>query len=238
MIPVLCITKEASPKLYTMKVKSGFIATCVVALSVLLSTCSKTEDPPQKHLIAHYPLITDGVDSTGLNPSMNLQNTPFENGGIYCNGVYAISSNPDYYLAQTPPINSFKFESFSISMDFFVSEKRTQPVWIIGSSCRWLGFYLYADGTVTLLYNNSNFLTTSKTYSLSEWHNAKISYDGTTANIFLDNILAGSLKFGNGYVPLNYSGCGTSDTEIGTTNYSNGEVFEGYVRNLEVYSPQ
>lgn len=100
------------------------------------------------------------------------------------------------------------------------------------------GFYLQADGTVALLYNNSNFLTTPKTYSLNEWHNAKISFDGTIVNIFLGNSLAGSLKFGNGYVELNSTTCGTSDTEIGTTNYSNGEVFKGYVRNLEVYSPQ
>ena len=219
-----------------MKIKSCFIVSLAASLIVLLSNCSKTG--PEKLLIAHYPLISDGVDLTGLNASMTLENTPFQNGGIYCNGIYVHSSNTDYCVAQSPPINSFKFESFSISMDFFASEKITQPVWIIGTSCRWLGFYLRADGTVALLYNNWDFLTTPKTYSLNEWHNAKISFDGTTVKIFLDNSLAGSLKFGNGYVQLNYGTCGTADTEIGTTNYSNGEVFKGHVRNLEVYSPQ
>ncbi|HYK47816.1 MAG TPA: hypothetical protein VEV83_21715, partial [Parafilimonas sp.] len=202
------------------------------ALIVLFSNCSKKDTPPQGVLIAYYQLLNDAADSTGLNGPMTLQNTPFENGGIYCNGIYSHSPDPNYCTAQTPAINSLKFQSFSISMDFLVTEKKRQPVWIIGTSCRWLGFYLEADGTVALLYNNWDFLATSKAYSLNEWHNAKISFDGTTANIFLDSSLAGSLKFGNGYVPLNYDVCGTSDTEIGVTNFSNGEVLEGYVRNL------
>jgi hypothetical protein len=37
-------------------------------------------------------------------------------------------------------------------------------------------------------------------------------------------------------VPLNYAICGLSDTEIGVTNYSNGIVFKGYVKNLKVYN--
>ena len=139
---------------------------------------------------------------------------------------------------KTPAINSLNFHSFSISMDFLASESKTQPVWVIGTSCRWLGYYLENDGTVALLYNNSNFLTTKTNCSLNEWHRAKISFDGTIAKIFLDDNLAGTLKFGDGYVPLNYDLCGVSDNEIGVTNYSDGEVFKGYVRNLQVYSPQ
>jgi len=181
--------------------------------------------------------LSDGIDVTGFNDKMTLINAPFENGGIYCNGLY-IHGDPDYCLAQTPPIKGLKFNSFSISIDFFVSEKITQPVWIIGTSCRWLGFYLQDDGTVALLYNNWDFLTTSMTYSINEWHNAQITFDGTTTVISLDGLEAGFLKFGNGYVPLDYDKCGLTDTEIGVTNFSNGHVLEGWVKNLTVYSPQ
>jgi hypothetical protein len=213
-----------------------------LAAIVLLASCSKSNDLspdnalPQEQLIAYYPLMGNGDDLTGNNSAMTLYNAPFQNGGVYCNGIYAYPQGADYCLAESPPINSFPFESFSISMDFFVTEKVGQPVWIIGKSCRWLGFYLSGDGTVALLYNNWDFLATPKTYSANQWHNAKISFDGTTAKIFLDNSLAGSLKFGNGYVTLNYGGCGPSDTEIGVTNYSNGAVFKGYVKNLKVYN--
>jgi hypothetical protein len=216
-----------------MKIKCCFI----VALVVVFSSCSKTTPQIQSTLIAYYPLISNGVDSTGLNPAITLENAPFEKGGVYCNGIYPVSSNPDFYVVETPSINLLNSKSFSISMDFFVSEKKTQPVWIIGSSGRWIGFYLKADGTVALLYNNWDYLTTPITYSVNEWHNAKISFDGTTANIFLDNSLAGSLKFGNGYVELNGPDTQT-DTDIGTINYSNGDAFEGYVKDLKVYNLQ
>ena len=121
-----------------------------------------------------------------------------------------------------------------------ITRKITQPVWIIGENCRWLGFYLNDNGTVALLYNNSNFLQTTFNYSLNVWHNAMITFDGTTVTMFLDNVSAGSLKFGDGYVELNYDGfeCGTPDNEIGVTNYSNGQVLEGYIRNLTIYSPK
>jgi len=210
-----------------------------VGLNILVISCKKdkpTENEPL--LIASYPLSSDGLDSTGNNSAMNLQNTPFQNGGIYCNGIYVSSAGVTSCVAQSPSINSFKFESFSITVDFFVSEKRNQPVWVIGTGCRWLGFYLRQDGTIALLYNNSNYLTLQTTYTLSEWHNAKISYDGVTVTIFLDNSLAGSLKFGNGYVPLDNSSCGTADSEIAVTNYSNGEVLKGYIKNLRVYNLQ
>ena len=208
-----------------------------LALTTLFS-CTKKDPVVRELLIANYPLITDGIDLTGNNTAMNLQNTPFKNGGIYCNGIYVYSPDKNFCVAQTPPINSFPFQSFSISMDFFVSEKKTQPVWIIGASCRWLGFYLRDNGTIALLYNNSNFLTLQRTYSLNEWHNAKITYNGSIANVYLDNGLAGSLKFGNGYVTLDYMTCGPADTEICSTNYSDGEVFKGYIRNLKVYKLQ
>src|SRR4030095_16510179 len=169
-----------------------FIAWGLVAI-LLLGSCSKSDDsmradsPLEEILIAHYPLSGDGNDLTGLNAAMILHNAPFQNGGIYCNGVYVYSPYPDYCLAESPPINSFPFESFSISMDFLVTARLDQPVWIIGNSCRWLGFYLSNDGTIKLLYNNWDYLVTPKTYSLNEWHNAKISYDGKTAKIFLDD---------------------------------------------------
>ena len=222
--------------------ENKLIVLSVIVLCALFQTSCNSDDPvtPESEplLIAQYPLLSDGIDDTGLNDRMTLTNVPFENGGIYCNGLY-VHGDPDYCLAQSPPINNFNFNSFSISMDFFVTEEITQPVWIIGTSCRWLGFYLNDDGTVSLLYNNWDFWSSSKTYSLYQWHNAQITFDGTTVEFFLDNEIAGSLKFGGGYVPLNYNGseCGTSDTEIGVTNYSNGQVLQGHIRNLTVHSP-
>lgn len=219
-------------------IKLSFFALAMISL---MMNCSKSDNPPPpppSKLIAHYPLVSDAVDLTGLNSPMSLINTPFQNGGIYCNGQYIISSSPSACNAQTPSIFTLDYGSFSVSMDFFVTEIRRKPVWVLGNSCRWLGFYLLDDGTISLLYNNANFFNTNKSYSINEWHNSKITFDGSVVEIFLDNVSAGSLKFGGGYVPLDYTTCGINDNDIGVTNYSNGEVFMGFVKELKVYSPK
>ena len=64
-----------------MATKSCFII-LGVALIALFSNCSKKETVKQELLIAHYPLIADGIDITGNNAAMTLRNTPFQNGGI------------------------------------------------------------------------------------------------------------------------------------------------------------
>lgn len=179
----------------------------------------------EQNLIAYYPLKTNGNDDLGNNAAMTLTNTPFQNGGIYCNGL-----NNDC-LALTPPVNNFKFNSFTISVDFLVTENITQPVFVCGRGCRWLGFYLKADGKVDLLYNNNNHLPSAITYSLNQWHNAQITYDGTTVNMFLDNVLVCSAN-----IPLTYAVCGSYDTQIGVKNYSNNQVLKGFIKNLKIYN--
>ena len=178
----------------------------------------------EQNLIAYYPLSINGNDELGNNSEMTLTNTSFQNGGIYCNGIY------NECVAITPPINNFDLNSFSISADFLVTEYFTQPVFVCGRICRWLGFYLKADGTVDLLYNNNNHLPSTINYSLNQWHNAQITYDGTTVKMFLDNILACSAN-----IQLDLAVCGDYDTEIGVTNYSSAAVLKGYIKNLKIY---
>jgi len=182
-------------------------------------------------LIADYPLKADGNDATGLNEAMTLTNTPFENGGIYCNGIYADGETENYFEASTPPINNFNIKAFTVSVDFMVTENRTQPVIVCGAGCRWLGFYLNDDLSVDLFYNNQNRWRGDISYTMNEWHTLKINYDGAIANAFLDDNLACSVP-----LTLEYEVCGDSDTSIGATNFSNGEVFKGYLKNLKVFN--
>ena len=39
-------------------------------------------------LLAEYPLLSDGVDISGNNAEMTILEAPFQNGGIYSNGIY------------------------------------------------------------------------------------------------------------------------------------------------------
>ena len=181
-------------------------------------------------LLAHYPLTSDANDVTGNNGPMELVNTPFQDGGIYCNGIYINSGSLDYCHAITPDLTDFNFESFSIRADFKVTEypETVRPVFIGGTSYRWIGFILDANGTVSLKYNNSNIQKSSVTYALNTWHQALITYDGgnNTGKLYLDGKLACTTEF----VLVH----GT-DPDIGITDFSVGKVFKGIIKNIMVY---
>jgi hypothetical protein len=206
----------------------------IIALICFYGCSDEPEPAILEDLIAHYPLITNGDDITTLNDPMTLTNAPFQSGSIYCNGIYTsfAGPNPDGCVVETPAINSIDLESFAISVDFNVSEKRSQPVWVIGVCARWLGFVLTDGGKISMLYNNSDILSTTTSYSVNVWHTAKIVYKNTTATIYLDDVVAGTLNFTPSL------GCGNTDTVIGITNYSNGGVFKGKIKNLKVFGPQ
>ncbi len=178
-------------------------------------------------LIAYYPLTDNANDSTGNYPPITLQNAPFQDGGVYCNGVYIHSANADNACnIITPQLDGLRFDSLSISVRFLVSTYRDMPLFVGGDSYRWLGFALHADGTVGLMYNNSYEQNCAGNYSPGNWHEAAVTYDGSVGRLYLDRGLicavAFSLEHGN-------------DKNIGTANFSNATVFEGIIGDLRVY---
>ena len=180
-----------------------------------------TLDP---NLLAYYSLANEVKDLTGNNSNITLQNAPFQpNGGVFCNGVY---TGDNKCQVITPQLNSFNYNSFSISAQFKVNEFRTMPVIIGGNSWRWIGFYLNNDGTVSLLYNNSQREACGGAYDLDKWHTAVITYNGTEAKLYLDSFLRCTVEF-----ELNHG----NDKNVGVTNFSNSEVYRGIIRELKVY---
>ena len=184
----------------------------------------------QTELIAHYPLRSDANDITGNQGPMTLINTPFQEGGIYCNGIYEYSGNPDWSGAITPALEGFDFTGFSISARFKVAEYPSydRPVFMGGRSWRWMGFYLNTDGTVKLKYNNSNYQSSGMSYSLDTWYKATVTYDAEaeTGKMYLDDILACTANF-----QIDHG----NDRRICTTDYSNGATFKGIMSDLKIY---
>ena len=171
-------------------------------------------------LLAYYPLSTNGLDATGLNSYMTLTNAPFRNGGVYCNGVDL------GYSVVTPAINNFSFTNMSISFDFYVNEFKNQPVISCGNTYRWLGFFLNSNHTVKMMYNNGNFKLSTLTYDTAQWYHGNITYDGTTAKIYLNATLAASFPVALYYI--------ATDTRISTRYYASSGSFKGYIKNLRI----
>ncbi len=186
-------------------------------------TPSPTVDPA---LLASYPLATDGRDSSGRADDMNLQAVTFSDGAAFCNGVYDLSSAEGCRI-RTPDLLDFDFNRFTIAIEFQVANfLDNKPVFVGGRSFRWIGFYLDGDGGVRMKYNNSNFADCSVTYQTNVWHEAWITYNAGEARLYLDGTLGCTVAF-----IINHG----NDANVGVTDYSNAQVFRGFVRNLRLY---
>jgi hypothetical protein len=183
-------------------------------------------------LIAHYPLKTNTNDTTGNNTPMELINTPFQEGGIYCTGNYLGYGGHDSCHACTPPITNFNFESFSVSAKFKVSEfpSNRKPVFVCGEWSRWLAYYLQPDSTIAMKYNNNHYLTSTVAYTLDTWHEATITYIDTVAKLYLDDSLALSFKLETIHSAKD------ADKKIGITDFSEGLTFKGIFSDLRIYA--
>ncbi len=181
-------------------------------------------------MIAHYPLTTTAVDTTGNYGDMTLINTPFQNGGIYCNGNY-IYGDPDSCHAITPQIDGLTFEKFAVSAKFKVDEysQDLNPVFTCGDGWRWMIVWLQPDSTVRFGYNGSFGYPTEVKYQKDTWHTATVTYDSTSGigECYLDAVLVESTTF-----DIEHG----NDKNVGITHFGSGITFKGIFGDLKIYS--
>jgi hypothetical protein len=138
-----------------------------------------------EELLAHYRFDTNGVDSLGKSPPFVVTNgdhvrggitipaffkitqAPFTNGVLYVDGQYEPNGIPEHYLG-TAPIKNLRYESFTVSLDFYPLPKRRGRFdftsleikldqWTGGRYARWFGY-----GNQVL--NTDNILTGGYSY--------------------------------------------------------------------------
>ncbi|MCK5821334.1 MAG: hypothetical protein KAH17_05595 [Bacteroidales bacterium] len=181
-------------------------------------------------LLAHYPLISNGVDSTGNNADMTMGNAPFQNGGIYSNGIYSGSDTTGSYF-YTPQIANINLDDLTINVEFLIEEypEHSMPIIMAGSSWRWLSAWMDGDKIALKVNNGRSYEVSTKVVDLDQWYSVSISYkkaDGK-AMLHLDDVLILSIDEDE----LNhhdYSRIVNSDGGI-------GNAYKGYWRNLKVY---
>lgn len=183
--------------------------------------------------IAHYPLQSDNLDATLLNGPITLTNAPFQNGGVYCNGIYPGHDPINSYEILTPILPQLNFDSFAISIEFLMTEYPPltvsyRPILVCGTSYRYLGAVVMGDGTLALYYNNGSVQTTSQGVSLDAWHQVLLTYDSEAriGKVFMDGAFVTSDVF-----TLVHG----TDQNVATENPGQGVSFKGWVRHLVVY---
>ncbi|MBX3060145.1 MAG: protein kinase [Anaerolineae bacterium] len=180
----------------------------------------------QARLVAHYPLTANAIDVTGKQDNMTLTNTPFQNDGVYCNGIYDLTNDPNACTISTPSLNGFDFNSFSIALEFNADSFNLMPVFVGGRSFRWIVLELSSDGGVSLVHNNIRESCTA-TYQPNRWYDVIFTYDGSNARLYFDGLLGCSATFA-----VNHN----DERVFSVTNYSNATVFKGHIRDLKIYN--
>jgi hypothetical protein len=199
-------------------------------VSGISNSIAATTDTIDDRLLVYYPLIDDSIDVTGHENPITLVNAPFENGGVTCNGIYVYGIDPGGCNVQTPWLDSLDFEAFTIRCRFRVDEIFSPRNWVVvgGFSWRWMGCLLRPDTTVALSYNNTELAPSDAKYTLGEWHEVTLVYDGVTdlGELYLDGVLAASETFAI------ETG---DDRNVGITNGAFAEPFKGTFGGLKVY---
>jgi len=181
-------------------------------------------------LLANYPLITDGIDATANNDDMTLKNAPFENGGVYSNGIY-IGVDTTGSVIATPSINNFNFDQFTITVEFRIDSypSSKNPVIIGGKSWRWIGAFIEDEHLAFMANDYSNYYVTDEVVELNTWNKLSISFSKKQKNAQL--YLNGKLVYEELIPVLVHNDDGQFLNYHGGT----GITFKGYWRNLKIF---
>jgi len=181
--------------------------------------------------IAYYPLAGTANDTTLKQGPMFLINTPFQKGGIYCNGNY-LGNDPDSCEARTPEIEEISLASFGVSLKFLVEDiDKRRPIIVCGNSYRWLTLFVDLDTTVGFALGGyfSTSANSGVKFSLGVWHEIAATYKSAEgmARLYLDGTAVDS-----GTVSLDHH----NDKNLGITHGGLGLAFKGYLKDLKIYT--
>ncbi len=184
----------------------------------------------QDSLLANYPLVSDGLDITGNNEEMTLINAPFQNGGVYSNGIY-LGNNEDGCEITTPTITDFNFDDFSVRLDFKIESytEGKKPIIICGPSWRWMGAFTENDKLALMLNDMSDYFLTDEVVPLNQWNTLELSYirNLKMAMMYLNGKLVSAQQ-----VPMVEHNL---DNRFTNEHGGNGLTFKGYWRDLSFF---
>ncbi len=192
---------------------------------------SQSLDLSEFELKAHYELSSDGADLTSNYDSIALDTPIFEFEGIFSRGCYVL--NPifgDSCFIQTPSLNSLNESTFVIQLDYRPTEFHG-PIFNVSTSTRHLGMETSADGRLILLTNNATTDTLQNfQLELDTWYNTTVIHNTLDSNTYVyhNEELIFTKK-----APLNFAG---NANDISNSNFGTGRAFEGYWKDLKVYT--
>ena len=216
-----------------------------LAILLIFGLSAGAREFPTNGLLAHFEFNGDGKDSTGNNPEFTLKNTEFIDNALYLNGVYEYSAIGSGYHA-TVPVPLMSYQTFSFAIRFKLASPRkgaSQPNLITGgTSYRWFGLrFSDASGDKLIAYlDNGDYAQRMEGTKIktNTWTTIVCTVDLPLRRIVLyqDGKIAGIMMLPKDFVlDVLSSDTGGTDKAWTFTNYSNSDIFYGWVDDLALY---
>ncbi len=206
----------------------------ILLIITILAFNGISQDLSTYHPIAKYPFALNLADATGNFGDATAMNTTFDQGAIYCTGVYP-GGNPNGCYVKTPEITSLDYAKFAITFDFKTDTSAT-VILVCGEPWRWLIIDTKSDSTVELFASlvGGGYQVLSSTMQAvpGTWYSMGIIYDSTSRvlSCYINNSIIVSDTLTAQFEFKDKKNFGSSDGGV-------GRAFKGWWKQLTFYTP-
>lgn len=189
-------------------------------------------------LLAHYPLLNNAAEKSNRAQTAQLVNAPFTSDGIYLAGNYgSYDANDTQGNLASFHIPNFNLQDFAVAVKFKTVESNsyseTLNILSLSRGCRHLNIYTNSNDQLGLQLNNGDITEYSEIYTHPEqWYKILCSYQASsqTTKLYVNGSLVLTMKG-----RIDDTHCGSAN-DFSTTDFSNGNAFKGYLKDLKVYN--
>ena len=233
-----------SPHVNAISYLTGYISNFRIVKGTAVYTTAFTPPTAPLTAIANTSLLTlqynGGANNQGIIDNSNFNNIITRNGntsqGTF--SPYSVTGWSNYFdgtgddlTTTTNAVFTFGTGDFTIEMWVYVTANPGDYAYFYAqgpNTSASMGLYLSA-GKINV-WNGSNIIVGSTTYSLNRWYHVALSRTGTSLKLFLDGVQDGSAtNSSNITTGSTYGSTVARWVEIGDSRY-----FAGYISNLRV----
>jgi hypothetical protein len=184
-----------------------------------------------KKLFAHFPLSNTALEVIEQKAQISLINTKFLEGGTFTEGIYEDFDKQKGSAIINNYLSDWDLKDFSLSLFFKINTYKKMPIFMIGKSARLLAVNILEDGKFHITINNQDEkFSTNDIAKLNQWQEVSLKYQKNELFVYIDN----KLIFNQKNIILNEQYV-DSDVNISSVNFSNGQCFTGFWKDLKLF---
>ncbi len=203
-----------------------------IALLLISSSHVLTAQPQHRALLAHYPLMSNLEDITGMHPALTVQNILIQDSAVYSDGANSFSDTANRINGFFPLIDHDDvYLALDFKIDSIPNDQLSRSILVGGSGWRWLAAtYRQSTGEISFRYNNWKIAPGKFKFEYDTWYHLVLTYQRTlqTGQMLIDGELIATDSFNLD---------AANDCSIVLDCFCGYHAMGGYWKNLMVYGP-